>query len=57
MSIEVEEIRVIENHLELAGYTIMTRGGTKQLNPKQESMLMEVALLANDYERLKAFIH
>lgn len=41
---------------DFAGYTVMLRGGSKQLNAKQESLIMEVALLANDYERLRAFI-
>lgn len=41
---------------DFAGYTVMLRGGSKQLNAKQESLVMDVALLANEYERLKAFI-
>lgn len=41
---------------DFAGYTVMLRGGRKQLTPKQESMIMDVALLANDYERLRKSI-
>lgn len=41
---------------DFAGYTVMLRGGSKQLNANQESLIMDVALLANEYERLKAFI-
>lgn len=39
-----------------AGYTVMLAGGLGRLTPKQESILREVALLANDYERLRKFI-
>lgn len=42
---------------DFAGYTVMLRGGSKQLNAQQESLIMDVALLANEYERLKVFIH
>lgn len=42
---------------DFAGYTVMLRGGSNQLNANQESLIMDVALLANEYERLKAFIH
>lgn len=41
---------------EFAGYIVMLRGGSKKLNANQESIIMDVALLANEYERLKAFI-
>lgn len=50
-----ELLGVEENNF--AGYTLMLRGGSKQLNAKQESLIIDVALLANDYERLKTFIH
>lgn len=42
---------------DFGGYTVMLRGGSKQLNTQQESLIMDVALLANEYERLKKFIH
>lgn len=38
------------------GYTVMLAGGIGRLTPKQESMIWDVALLANDYERLRRFI-
>ena len=50
-----ELLGIEENNF--AGYTVMLRGGSKQLNAKQESLIMDVALLANDYERLKTFIN
>lgn len=50
-----ELLGVREN--DFAGYTVMLRGGSKQLNTKQESLIMDIALLANEYERLKTFIH
>ncbi|OCS90831.1 helix-turn-helix domain-containing protein [Caryophanon latum] len=36
-----------------AGYTVMVRGGIKQLNAEQERLIMDVALLANEYDRLR----
>lgn len=39
-----------------AGYSVMLRGGSKQLSFEQEKMIMEVALLANDYEYLKKIV-
>lgn len=40
-----------------AGYSVMLRGGSKQLSFEQEKMIMEVALLANDYEYLKKIVN
>ncbi|WP_133581800.1 helix-turn-helix domain-containing protein [Aureibacillus halotolerans] len=39
-----------------AGYSVMLRGGSKQLSFEQEKIIMEVALLANDYEYLKKIV-
>lgn len=41
---------------DFAGYSVMLRGGSKQLSFEQEKMIMEVALLANDYEYLKKIV-
>lgn len=41
---------------QFAGYTVMICGGVKRLTPKQQTEVLDVALLANDYERLRAFI-
>lgn len=49
------EIRPYDpNHY--CGYTLMLRGGVKHLTWKQQMMITEVALLANDYEHLRRFI-
>lgn len=39
-----------------AGYSVMLRGGSTQLSFEQEKIIMEVALLANDYEYLKKIV-
>lgn len=52
----VEDERSIATNSFL-GYTVMIHGGSKQLNAKQESLIMDdAALLANEYERLRVFI-
>lgn len=49
-----DERRIATNNF--LGYTVTIHGGSKQLNAKQESLIMNVALLANEYERLRVFI-
>lgn len=55
-----QESRVEETNTnpenQFAGYTVMICGGVKRLTPKQQTEVLDVALLANDYERLRAFI-
>lgn len=40
----------------VVGYNVMIFGGSKQLTQKQISEIWDVALLANDYERLRKWI-
>lgn len=40
---------------DFAGYTLMLRGGRFSLTEEQEQMILDVALLANDYEHLRSF--
>lgn len=40
----------------VGGYDVIVFGGSKQLTRKQISEIWDVALLANDYERLKLWI-
>lgn len=39
-----------------AGYTVMLRGGIQKLSAKQERLMMDIALLANEYDRLRSVI-
>lgn len=55
MTITVEELLGMEKN-EFAGYSVMLRGGSEELSRRQEKIIMDVAMLANDYEKLKKFI-
>lgn len=56
MSMSIKENVEHAERLELGGYTIMMKGGINQLSDKQEWQILEVAMLANDYERLRRFV-
>lgn len=41
---------------DVVGYYVIVFGGSKHLTPKQISEIWDVALLANDYERLRKWV-